>query len=511
MTASDLHPVNDLRLDEVLAGVDVESWAGPRDVRVRAVTDDSRRVGPGDLFVAVPGLHVDGHRFVGQAAAAGAAAVVVSQDVAFDGPVIRVRDTAAALGLCAANRAGRPGDRLTLVGITGTNGKTTTTYLLEAILRVAGARPGVIGTVTYRFAGQERKAPFTTPTATALQGLLAEMVAAGCTHAILEVSSHALDLQRVSGLAFAAAGFTNLTQDHLDLHGTMEAYAAAKRRLFTQHLRPDGTAVVWHDDPAADGMVAGIPQPVRRLGAHRPGADVAVRLASSTLAGLRGTVTLRGAEVTVASPMVGVHNLQNIAMAMTLADAIGVPTPAIEAGIAGLAAVPGRLERVSWDADVPVLVDYAHTPDALEHALDALRPICAGRLICVFGCGGDRDALKRPIMGRTVAEHSDLAVVTSDNPRSEPPLAIIEQIVGGVAATGATRIGLEGLATGRRGYAVEPDRRSAIRAAVAAAQAEDVVLVAGKGHEDYQILGATTIHFDDREEARAALAMRRGS
>jgi UDP-N-acetylmuramyl-tripeptide synthetase len=500
-----------MRLDAVLAGVDVVDWRGPRDVPVRAVIDDSRRVGPGDLFVAVSGLHVDGHRFVDRAAAAGAAAVVVSEDVAFDGPVIRVRDTATALGLCAANRAGRPGDRLTLVGITGTNGKTTTSYLLESILQAAGASPGVIGTVTYRFAGTERKAAYTTPTATALQGLLAEMVAAGCTHAILEVSSHALDLGRVIGLSFAAAGFTNLTQDHLDLHGTMEAYAAAKRKLFTRHLREDGTAVVWHDDPAADAMVAGIPQPVRRLGAHRPGADVAVTLASSTLAGLRGTVTLRGAEVPVASPMVGEHNLQNIAMAMTLADAIGVPAPAIAAGIARLAAVPGRLERVAREADVPVLVDYAHTPDALEHALAALRPICAGRLICVFGCGGDRDALKRPIMGHVVAEHADLAVVTSDNPRSEPPLGIIEQIVGGVAPTGLTRVAPGDLASARRAYAVEPDRRSAIRAAVAAATAEDVVLVAGKGHEDYQILGATTIHFDDREEARAALALRGGA
>lgn len=498
-----------MALSDVVAGLEVVRSVGAPDVPIARVTDDSREVGPGDLFVAVTGRTVDGHRFVPVAAEAGAVAVIVERDVDFPGAVVQVDSSADALGIVAANRAGHPGRAMHLAGITGTNGKTTTTYILESILAVAGQTPAVIGTVSYRFGGTERKAPFTTPTAPALQSLLGEMAQAGCSHVVMEVSSHALELRRVAGLSFALAAFTNFTQDHLDLHGSMEAYQAAKQRLFSHHLDAQGAAVLWVDDPAAEQMIQGFDGRVVRVSVQRPDVDVHVEPQRSNLDGLQARLTRGGEVLNLRSPLVGDHNLNNIAVAVAMAAEMGVGDETIVRGVAMLRCVPGRLERVAPDADVPVLVDYAHTPDALAHAIDTLRPLCAGRLICVFGCGGDRDALKRPIMGRTVADRADLAVVTSDNPRTEDPLAIIGEILDGVAPSGRERIPPERLATATQGYTVVPDRRSAIRSAIAAATAEDVVLVAGKGHEDYQILPTGRIHFDDREESRKALALRR--
>jgi len=498
-----------MALADVIEGIGVVSQRGSLEVPIAAVTDDSRDVADGDLFVAVTGRTVDGHRFVGHAAAAGAAAVIAEREVEFDGPVIRVTSAARALGFAAANRAGNPARCMTMAGITGTNGKTTTTYLLESILAVAGQTPGIIGTVSYRFGGQERTAPFTTPTAPALQSLLSDMALADSSHVVMEVSSHALEMRRVSGLTFDIAAFTNFTQDHLDLHGSMESYQAAKQRLFSHHLRPDGSAVLWSDDPVASHMVDGYPGRVVQVSAQRADADVYVDGLRSTLGGLEARLTLRGESLPIRSPLVGEHNLNNIAVAAAMAAELGIGPESIARGLLLLKCVPGRLERVEPEADVAVLVDYAHTPDALAHAVETLRPLCDGRLICVFGCGGDRDALKRPLMGQTVAERVDLAVVTSDNPRSEDPLAIIAQILDGVAPTGLARVSNQSLAEASKGYTVQPDRRSAIRAAILQAHAGDVVLVAGKGHEDYQILGSRTIHFDDREQSRDALACRR--
>jgi UDP-N-acetylmuramyl-tripeptide synthetase len=498
-----------MALADVLDGLGVVVSRGDLQVPIAKVTDDSRQVEPGDLFVAVTGRTVDGHRFVSAAEKAGAAAVIVEQDVEFGGTVVRVVSSARALGFAAANRAGNPARDMRMAGITGTNGKTTITYILESILAVAGENPGVIGTVSYRFGGTERQAPFTTPTAPALQSLLGEMALAGCSHVVMEVSSHALELRRVAGLSFEVAAFTNFTHDHLDLHGSMEAYLAAKKRLFSHHLDVRGVAVLWVDDPTAERMVEGFAGRVIRVSGRDPSADVYVERQSSSLAGLVARIT-RGDEVLgLRSPLVGDHNLNNIAVAVAMAAELGLGSETIARGVALLKCVPGRLERVEPDADVPVLVDYAHTPDALAHAIETLRPLCAGRLICVFGCGGDRDAFKRPLMGRTVVDGADLAVVTSDNPRTEDPLAIIGQILDGVAPTGAERIPPESLADASQGYTVVPDRRTAIRRAIGAATPEDVVLVAGKGHEDYQILGTRRIHFDDREESREALVLRR--
>ena len=500
-----------MALADVLVGLGVVTSRGDLNVPIAKVTDDSRQVEPGDLFVAVTGRTVDGHRFVPAAQAAGAAAVIVERDVDFDGTVVRVTNSARGLGFAAANRAGNPARAMHMAGITGTNGKTTITYILESILAAAGESPGIIGTVSYRFGGTERQAPFTTPTAPALQSLLSEMATAKCSHVVMEVSSHALELRRVAGLSFAVTAFTNFTQDHLDLHGSMEAYLAAKQRLFSHHTDASGAAVLWADDPTAERMVEGFDGRVIRVSGRDPSADVYVERQSSTLEGLGARITFGGKEHGLRSPLVGDHNLNNIAVAVAVAAELGLGSETIVRGVALCKCVPGRLERVVPEGDVPVLVDYAHTPDALAHAITTLRPLCAGRLICVFGCGGDRDALKRPLMGRTVADGADLAVVTSDNPRTEDPLAIISQILDGVAPSGRERIPPEGLAGATQGYSVVPDRRAAIRAAIGAATSQDVVLVAGKGHEDYQILPTGRIHFDDREESREALELRRSA
>lgn len=475
------------------------------DLDVRAVTSDSRAVSAGALFIAVRGRRSDGHAFVAAAIERGAAAVAVEAPI--DGlavPQLVVADGARALGFAVAALADHPARRLTLIGITGTNGKTTTTYLVEAILRAAGHNPGVIGTVNYRWNGQRHDAPYTTPTPDVLHATLAQMVADGVTHAVMEVSSAALAMNRLAGLEFAVAAFSNLTQDHLDVHGSMDEYAEAKQLLFRRHLAPHGVAVVNVDDPAGASMGAAAsatiePRLVLTVSsdatASEAQAAAAIRVIAqdSTVAGVRADVRTPRGELTVATRvLIGHFNVANLALAIGIAEALGVPHDAIARGIATVAGVPGRVERVDNDAGLDVLVDYAHTPDALDNLLRALRPLTKRRLICVFGCGGDRDPGKRPLMGAVVAAGADLAVVTSDNPRTEDPRAILDQILPAVPSP----------------FVVDVDRRTAIRAALAEATPGDVVVIAGKGHEDYQILGTTKHHFDDREEAVAAIALR---
>jgi murE/murF fusion protein len=480
-----------------------------RELDIGAVRADSREVTAGDLFVAVRGRRSDGHAFVAQALARGAAAVVVEReqpDLAV--PQLVVPSTAHALGALVGHAAGDPARRLTLVGITGTNGKTTTTYLVESILAAAGAHPGVIGTVSYRWGGQTFPAPYTTPTPDVLHADFARMADAGCDHAVMEVSSAALDMGRLGGVDFAVAAFSNLTQDHLDVHGTMEAYRDAKRLLFAQHLAIGGVAVVNVDDPEGDGMAAAagdsgdrrvlrvscaIADAAVDLRPSQRDAEIAVVAFSSTVAGITARLRTPRGELDVAShPLLGHYTVANLALAVGIGEALGLPHEAIARGIAELPGVPGRVERVANDAGLDVLVDYAHTPDALDNVLRALRPLTRRRLLCVFGCGGDRDPGKRPAMGAVVTALADLAIVTSDNPRSEEPRAILEQILPAVPSP----------------FFVDVDRRTAIRAAIAEAVPGDIVVIAGKGHEDYQILGTTKIHFDDREEAAAAIAAR---
>jgi UDP-N-acetylmuramyl-tripeptide synthetase len=419
---------------------------------------------------------------------------------------VRVPSTSRALGQLAANRFGRPADALTMIGVTGTNGKTTTTFLVEALVRAAGGRPGVLGTVAYRFADRTWPAPFTTPTPLALHRTLAEMRAAGCTHVAMECSSHALALDRLEGVRFRVGVFTNLTQDHLDFHGSMEAYRDAKARLFSRHLAEDGVAVINLDGEGAAAMARAARGRVITVSAQADGADVRVTRAQQALSGTVADVETPAGPVALRSPLIGAYNLENLVGAVGVGLALGVAPATIGDALAGVSGAPGRLERVPSATGVGVFVDYAHTPDALERVMAAARPLVGGRLIVVFGCGGDRDRGKRPKMGALAARDADLAVVTSDNPRTEEPRAIVDMVLAGMRDDNCPALAEDQLRAAARGHVAIVDRRRAIEAAISAARPGDLVLIAGKGHEDYQIVGQEKHHFDDREEARAVLA-----
>jgi UDP-N-acetylmuramoyl-L-alanyl-D-glutamate--2,6-diaminopimelate ligase len=526
-----------MRLAELTADLNDARVDGSPEVEIAEVRDDSRQVRPGDLFVALPGNAADGRRFIADAIARGARAVLCegAHDAAVPGSTaipsaittITVADARLALAKVAARRW-TSGAELILSAVTGTNGKTTTTYLVEAVLAAAGIRAGVIGTVAYRVAaGREADAaggtgalsydaPLTTPGSLALHHLFADMRAAGASDVVLEASSHALVQRRLDGCRFRVAALTNLTQDHLDYHGSMDQYFDAKALLFERLLDPvAGVAVLPVDLPEGRAMRQRLRAGQPRLGvafrvASGPGsgADVVVESATLSARGLRARLGTPLGPIALDSPLVGDFNLANIVLAVGMAIARGVSAEAIARGVAALAGVPGRLQRVNNSRGVLAVVDYAHTPDALERATATLRPLveAGGRLITVFGCGGDRDRRKRPIMGRAAVEGSDLAIVTSDNPRSEDPQTIIDEIVAGGADVAGPAVAPGRLAEAVRGFCVEVDRRSAIRLAVAATRPGDVLLVAGKGHETYQIVGKVRLHFDDLEEIRLAFA-----
>ena len=495
----------DMTLSKVIDGTGAMGPLGA-DPQVVRVTGDSREVEPGTVFFALPGAKADGHDFAAEAARRGAVAVVAERRVECAPALLLLAPSARrAMAVAAANLHGRPGDALQLAGVTGTNGKTTVTYLVEACARAAALPIGVMGTVTHRFPGVVRAASHTTPESTTIQALLAEMREAGAKAAVLEVSSHALAQERVAGMRFTVAGFTNLTRDHLDYHGDMDAYFAAKRRLFSEHLAPGGTAVVNVQDrwgvKLADELGPG-----RRLWRCGTRAGDALRplAVRAGLDGIEARFASPAGDLALRSPLVGAHNVDNLLIAAGMALALGLPPGAVERGLSECAGAPGRLERIAARG-VNVFVDYAHTDDALARTLAALRALSPRRLVCVFGCGGDRDRGKRPLMGQAAGRGADLVVVTSDNPRTEDPGAVIAEIVPGLSAAGVAPLDRAGALRGDRGYLVEPDRRAAIRLAVETAREGDAVLVAGKGHEDYQIVGVVKRHFDDREEARAAL------
>ncbi len=478
------------------------------DPEITLVTGDSRAVRTGAAFFCLPGTRADGHDYAAAAARAGAVAVVASRPVdCAPALLVLVPDPRRAMALAAAAFHGRPGDRLLLGGVTGTKGKTTVTYLAEACAQAAGLPVGVVGTVTWRYPGHSRPASHTTPESTDLQALLAEMVAAGTRVALLEVSSHALAQRRVAGLSFGAAAFTNLSRDHFDYHTGFEDYFAAKRLLFEEHLSPAGIAVV----NAGDARGAELAEALRRSGrtVWRFGEgdlDLSARRVRMGLHGIEAALSTPSGEIAVASPLVGAHNLENLLCAAGLALALGVPAGAVAAGLSRSAGAPGRLERIEARG-IAAFVDYAHTDDALAKALSALRALGPRRLLAVFGCGGDRDRGKRPLMGLAAGRGADLVVVTSDNPRSEDPDAIIGAVIPGVEQAGLRRLTPALARQGATGYVVLPDRREAIALALEAARPGDAVLIAGKGHEDYQIVGAERRHFDDREEARRALGL----
>ncbi|HEX5745027.1 MAG TPA: UDP-N-acetylmuramoyl-L-alanyl-D-glutamate--2,6-diaminopimelate ligase [Archangium sp.] len=504
-----------MKLTDVLAGCGAEQTSGGRTpADVTGVSQDSRKVKPGDLFVAVPGTKEDGAQFVGEAVSRGAVAVVSEKSLSSQVPFFKVSNARKALALIAANYHGRPADKLTMLGVTGTNGKTTTTYLLEAMATAAYSSTGVIGTLGYKVGGQFHPTAHTTPDPLELHRILKEMVDAGIETVVMEVSSHALLQERVHGITFKAAAFTNLTRDHLDYHKDIEEYFQAKRKLFVENLSQTGVAVVNGDDTYGTRIYNELRGQKRmawkfsRLG----NGEISATDASFSLQGIKGVLKTPAGDIPVKSRLLGPHNLENILAAAGLALGAGFARRKdVQLGIERMGGVPGRMERVEnhGPAQAPaVLVDYAHTDDALKRALEAARAMAKGRVIVVFGCGGDRDQGKRPLMGTAAAEAADLAVVTSDNPRTENPEDIISQVTPGLEKSGMRRISAGKAKSGEKGYLVDADRKAAIETAISLAKEDDVVLIAGKGHETYQIIGTEKRAFDDREVAARALAIR---
>ncbi|HOP41572.1 MAG TPA: UDP-N-acetylmuramoyl-L-alanyl-D-glutamate--2,6-diaminopimelate ligase [Geobacteraceae bacterium] len=489
--------------------------AGNTDVEIRGLFYDSRAVMPGGLFFALRGVAVDGHSFLSRAAAAGAVAFVVEDDTNLPPGIAAatVPDARLAMARMAASFYGDPTANIPLIGITGTNGKTTTTYLLETMLAKAGIPPAVLGTINYRFGENRLESSHTTPESVDLQKILRQLVDLGARGIIMEVSSHALEQKRVDGCRFDVGVFTNLTRDHLDYHRDMESYLASKQRLFAELLFPDDGkptrhAVINMDDPAGPGLARSAACPILSYGLG-PGADISARDVVFSTAGISGILCTPGGEAPFASRLLGRFNLYNILSAAGAACALGLSLDTIRCGIEEHDTVAGRLERVETDREITILVDYAHTGDALENVLKTLRELATKRIITVFGCGGDRDRGKRPIMGEVAGRYSDLAIVTSDNPRSEEPAAIIRQVRDGILSLGLREYTIPTLADGidEQGFLTVESRREAIRLAVRLAVPGDIVLVAGKGHEDYQIIGSEKHHFDDREEAALALRL----
>jgi UDP-N-acetylmuramoyl-L-alanyl-D-glutamate--2,6-diaminopimelate ligase len=465
---------------------------GPPDARVTGVAYRSDAVRPGDAFFCISGFTHDGHDFAADAVSRGAAAIVVSRRLPeVGGPQYLVANTRAALALGASRIEGDPSRAIEVVGITGTNGKTTTVYLVDAIMRAAGRTTGLMGTVETRIGDERLPSSRTTPESSDLQHLLAMMRDSGVTTAAMEVSSHAIDLHRVDAVHFAAVAFTNLTQDHLDYHHTIEEYASVKRRLFTDFS--SGAKIVNVDDPLGARIASELPD-ATTVGRF---AGASIRPADECLSAAGASFTLVAPEgaVRVDLPLAGAYNISNALVAAACALATGVDLATVASGLTAAPQVPGRLERVEAGQQFSVIVDYAHTPDSLDKSLAAVKAVTSGRVIVVFGCGGDRDPEKRPLMGAAAARGADISIITSDNPRSEDPVGIILQVEDGVRGTGAT-------------YEVEVDRRLAIGRAIELATAGDTVLIAGKGHENYQVFADRTIHFDDREVAREELEAR---
>ena len=495
------NPITLTQLLSVLRGqVEILEQRGDAGLPVHAITDDSRAVTAGSLFVAVKGERVDGHRFVEQAIKAGAVAVVAQAAVA-SGPLpfVQVADSRKALGLLGSRFYGDPSARLKMIGVTGTNGKTTTTYLCKSLLEAIGRRVGLIGTVGYQIGQETLPASHTTPGALDLQSLLAKMVEGGLNAAVMEVSSHALALDRTAGCEYDVAVFTNLTQDHLDFHHTMDEYFEAKLRLFTGLAGGKKTgkrAIVNLDDPRGGAILAACPVPAWGY-AMKNQADIKAERVRLSLAGTTFTAATPSGSFAVESRLVGEHNVYNLLGAIGVALHSGATSDQVCEAAAQITNVPGRFERVSSGQDFTVVVDYAHTEDALLRLLTAAQTLKTGRIITVFGCGGDRDRGKRPKMGRAAVEYSDVVILTSDNPRTEDPMAILHEVEIGVRDALALRNHVQ--------YHMVPDRREAIGAAIHEARRDDMVLIAGKGHEDYQIIGTKKFHFDDREVAREAI------
>ena len=478
-------------LKDILKGVRFKAKGDIARLEARSVTDDSRNVSAGALFIAKKGYSQDGSKFIADAVKRGASAVAAEE--AFDAPKgvakILVRDARSAIPVMADNFYGHPSSGLKTVGITGTNGKTTITYLLESIIKAYGQEAGVIGTINYRLKGRVMPAKNTTPGAFELQAILADMVKMGIGYAVMEVSSHALDQGRVDRILFDTAIFTNLTGDHLDYHKTMASYFKAKSRLF-EKLKKGGIAILNGDDK----KVASLKRSLKKALVYgtKRGADIRAEDISLSMNGTLFTVKTPKGSLRIDTKLIGMHNVSNILAAVSAAIALDIPKEAILKGVSRVAAVPGRLEAVEAGQPFKVFVDFAHTEDALLNVLSLLREVAEKRIVTVFGCGGDRDRTKRPRMGKVACRLSDHVIITSDNPRSEEPGDIVAEIEGGVEGAFSN-------------YDIVVDRREAIAKALEAASQGDIVVIAGKGHETYQIIKGKTLPFDDREVARDML------
>ena len=498
-----------MRLADVLENTEIEALDGPNnpgDTEITGITLNSQNVEPGSLFIAIRGNVTDGHAYAEAAAEKGAAALVVEQIPEhlrnLDIPMVRTRDSRAAAALIASNFHGHPSLSMKLVGITGTNGKTTVSHMIEAGWRGEGESTGLMGTIENRYMGKTEAASLTTPDSVALAGMLREMKDAGVKNVTLEVSSHALDLRRVDGCHFDAAVFTNLTQDHLDYHSTLEDYFRAKERLFSEVLekseKKELFSIINADDPLADKI--SVPKKSRKITFSAKKKESVIFAENFTIdsRGIKARLATPWGKVELDSTLMGKHNLYNMMAAAGTLLSLGSSPGTTGRALSELRSVPGRLEKIENSEAIDVFVDYAHTPDALENVLECLKALCAQRLITVVGCGGDRDREKRPLMASAGRRYSDMLIVTSDNPRTEDPERIIADMTAGTES-------------GDPGVVVITDREEAIKRAVYEAESGDTVLIAGKGHEDYQIIGTEKIHFDDREIAEKYLGQRRES
>jgi MurE/MurF fusion protein len=491
------------------------------DPEIGSVHYRAQDVKPGGLFVAIKGFAADGHDFIDEALARGASAIVTQKPVIKKSIIVEVKNTRKALAAISDRFYSNPSKKLYVIGITGTNGKTTTAFLVERLLSEAGIKVGVIGTLNYRYSGKTFQNPMTTPESYDLQKILSDMLKYGITHVVMEVSSHAIDLDRICNCRFNLLVFTNLTQDHLDYHGDMNSYWSCKKRLFTQlpdygsaygSAKNGVSAVINHNDEKGKELIKllkkSIGKPYVLSAGFSNGNSIWAKDITHDLTGITGNLVTPAGAFEFKSPLVGKHNLENILCATGVGVVLNLSLDSMKRGIQAVCAIPGRLESIPNTINRFIYVDYAHTPDALENVLSALKFSATGRIICVFGCGGNRDKTKRPLMGQTVARLCDLAVITSDNPRTEPPMEIIEQIVQGTKKTISNVYTPADLSAGfrKKGYVVEPDRKTAIQLAITSSQSGDIVLIAGKGNETYQIIGNKTIRFDDRIEARTALS-----
>ena len=487
-----------MKLADLLSSISIENVRESSALDVKGVTVDSRAVEPGFVFVAIAGQTTDGHRYIGEAMKRGAIAVVSEKAPEQESLVwVRTPDARHAAGLLAASFLGHPSRQLSLVGVTGTNGKTTTAFLLDAVFQSLAPPSAMMGTVVHRVGSVSRPARHTTSESPELQSFLRSSVDDGCRFGVLEVSSHGLALSRLAGTEFECAVFTNLSRDHLDFHRDMEDYFAAKRLLFERHLRTAGTAVVGLDDNYGQRLVETLDRSSTVTYGYEASADLRVESVEADFEGLRFRFNDHGVEREVESRLVGRHNVLNFLAAYGAASALGLDPTDILKALAGIGGVPGRYEMIEAGQAFHVVVDYAHTDDALRNILETTLALPHSKVLTVFGCGGDRDRSKRPLMGAVAARLSDLVVLTSDNPRSEDPEAIIREI----------ELGTKGPKC-RAEVRVEPDRRKAIALALSLSEPGDVVLVAGKGHEPYQVIGNRVIPFDDREVAREILTRR---